>query len=211
MIVHNVEAWVKWSSFYFYFVFIQASLSLYFEKTFSACVISEKPSDVNSSAFVFTSITLCLSFLSGVFFLVFLCGFEGGWLSTGGLYTICPAAGCRLWLALKLVPRIKVIQPVLCLINKYCPSSKSSPRGYRNDLVETCWLSCVSDLFNGSLVGLLLQHLAHPTRLQYISDICEYGDLTLSGTGCMYKYCLISGILLRNCAKLSPRLAMRLT
>lgn len=180
MIIPNL--W-KMIQLLFLLSFLSGKLEPLFWKD-SFCEYNNKQTwEVTSSAFAFSffyivfGISLC--FLSDI-----SVRSEGAWSSTGGLYTICPAAHCRLWLALEPVPRIKVIQPVLCSINKHCPSS-GSPKGYRNDLVETCWLSCVCDLANGSLVGLLLQHLAHLTRLQYISDTCECGDLTLPGTGCV--------------------------
>lgn len=47
----------------------------------------------------------------------------------------------------------KVIHPFL--LHELCLSS-IRPEGYRNDLVETCWLLRVSDISDGSLFELLL-------------------------------------------------------
>lgn len=146
-----------------YLHFYPAGPSLYFEMTHFASIIINKPQEC--------ALQILFLFLAHYVWHFSLYSFWHVWLSTGGLYTSCPAAD-RLWLALKPVPRIKVIQPVLCLINKYCPSS--SPQVHRDDFVETCWL-----------VGLLLQHLAHLICLQYTFDTCECWDWTLPGTRCV--------------------------
>lgn len=160
MIIHTA-VFGKWSSFYFCYFFYQGIAEDFILK-WPILPLVQQAANLRLKFCSF-----CFDFLY-IEFDISLCilsdiseWFEGAWLSTGGLYTMCPAADCRLWLALKTVPRIKAIQPVLCSINKYCPSS--SPKGYRNDLVETCWLSWVSYLSNSSIVGLLLQHLAYPT------------------------------------------------
>lgn len=82
-----------------------------------------KSSLLNRTDFLsFDLISICFIYIHHAYLLT---RFKRLWLITGGPYTICPAAGYKLWLALKRVPRIKVIQPELLSINKTVPRQLS--------------------------------------------------------------------------------------